>query len=208
MAANPQMLKDFLRRNYLANHPDWSEKRLTSAIEHYSTAVNFAAELFQSDEVPERVVQSSYEYDFNENSYGYLWATNRRVVFAGPQGGGLFKAAKPFYKEFTFGSIASIQFEKGKLLPLGKIAFHISTTAAAGTVAKVIFTPMEKNEQILSFIQHVKSKIASLEQPSQTASSSANTDFIAQLERLGQLKAQGVITDEEFLQAKKKLFDS
>lgn len=158
-------------------------------------SIRFAIEFFQSDELPEKAVASSLKHDYN-NVSGYLWATNKRVLFVGSQS---ILSKKPLYREFTYKSISTILYEK-KFLS-GKIVLHVSTTAAKGSIASVEFE--SSGEQAEAFVNYVRNRIDNL--GSSESIQQVRVDFMAELERLAALKNQGLISDDEFAAAKRKL---
>jgi hypothetical protein len=189
------------------NNPNYVNQYVIDSERVKNKTVEFAIDFFQADEIPEKAIDVDFEYQDDldtKTSKGFLWSTSKRVFFAGKAGGGLFKRSQPYYREFPYGSIARIEFERGGLLSSGKITLHISTTSAQGRVTQVCFSGARSKDKLQEFADYVIRKINTPVAPQ----ASRESDFIAQLERLGKLKAKGLLTEEEFQAAKKKLLDS
>jgi hypothetical protein len=121
-----------------------------------------------------------------------------------------FRSYHPIYKEFSLGSIATIHYNK-KRLGTSEIILNIRTTSASGKTVQVIFSEGINYRDTRDFIKYVQQKIASINAPATEASvsdSSASEDFVSQLERLARLKEQGVLAEEEFEAAKRKLLEA
>ncbi|MCO6453039.1 MAG: PH domain-containing protein [Caldilineales bacterium] len=159
-------------------------------------SIRFAIEFFQSDEIPEKAVLSSLK-DGYDSVKGYLWATNKRVLFVGSQSTLFTK--KPLYREFSYGNISAILYEK-KILE-EKIILHVSTTNARGNLASIEVVAFRKQAQ--SFVNYVQDKIDTLN--SRKSIQQREGDFIDELERLAALNTKGMISDDEFVVAKRKL---
>jgi hypothetical protein len=151
----------------------------------------------------------------NETADGFLrvgallWTTNIRMIWVGVGTSGAFEHPKPTYKEFSYGSIASVQTEKGRLLGSHRITFHIPTNLASGCVEHVSFEATDNYDLVQEFAEHVRKKIAALAHPStaETQPTNSGDQLIMQLERLANLRSQGSITDDEFNVAKRKLLE-
>ncbi len=190
-------------------YSDQTDKEIDYLLGRDEKAIKMAADFFQVDEIPESVTEASFLYDRPKLSRGYLWATNKRIFFAGTKDEGFLKSPQPFYKEFSYGSIATIQVEEAGLFSSTKIILHILTNSANGNVVKVEFSVSRAEEKWVDFVDFVEEKIDDTTiSANDSPVNSIETDFITQLERLGRLKSQGVITETEFLVAKKKLLNS
>jgi hypothetical protein len=78
------------------------------------------------------------------------------------------------------------------------------TAAVAGTAAHVAGKHQaEKDAQVVAAQSPAPAPVAA--EPPAAPSGGMTEDTMAQLERLGQLKADGVLTEEEFTEAKTKL---
>jgi len=142
------------------------------------------------DEVVEKLVQGIYS-----SGYGILVATNKRLIFVDK---GLIYGLR--VEDFPYDKITSIQYETGVFY--GEIKIF-----ASGNKADI--TQISK-KQARDFAEYVRARIsgvkehASVYAPAQTSSG----DVITQLERLAELKEQGILSEEEFLTLKKKILES
>jgi len=141
------------------------------------------------DECVENIIQGTYN-----NGNGILVATNRRLVFVDK--GFLFGLK---VEDFPYDKISSIQYETGILM--GKLT--IFTSGNKAIIDNVI------KAKVRVFGDSVRAKISA---PKEIASqiapivvSQQPIDIADQLERLAKLKEQGILTDEEFAQQKKKI---
>lgn len=129
---------------------------------------------------------------------GLIVATTRRVLFIDKGALGLSLKVE----DFGYDKISSIQFSTGLLA--GDV-----TIFASGNRAELKMIPKEFTKRIAEVIRNqmtvVQTPAAPPAPPVQAAAAPAGDDLISKLERLGQLKAQGVLSDEEFLAAKMKL---
>lgn len=187
-------------------------KYLPHLLKRFDKAIKYSLEFLQDGELPEKVILVYFSYDdpnTPKNTEGFLWSTDNRIFYASSIEGFL-QSPKPLYKELAYGRIATVQLEKGNFFSSDKIIFHTSTTSSTGYVAKVTFVSINEPGMLEQFADYVRNKIAS----SKTSNDSSQTseipnaeDLINRLERLGELKSQGLITEEEFVAAKKKLLD-
>jgi len=139
------------------------------------------------DEKIENIIQGTYN-----NGNGILVATNRRLIFVDK---GLVFGLK--VEDFLYDKISSTQYETG--LMFGKLT--IFTSGNKAVIDNVI------KARVRSFGDWLKAKISA---PKETAPAAQNTtqptvDIADQLERLAKLKEQGILTEEEFAQQKKKI---
>jgi len=141
------------------------------------------------DELLEHIVQGSYN-----NGNGILVATNKRLIFIDK---GLMWGLK--VEDFPYDKISSIQYETGLLLA-------DITIFSSGNKADIKNVP---NDQCRNFCEYVRARISSIKNPANIANeentSAQKPDFIANLERLAALKSQGILSEDEFNIAKKKL---
>ncbi len=142
------------------------------------------------DERVERIVQGSYN-----DGLGVLVATNKRLVFVDKGIVGLR------VEDFPYDRISSIEYSTGLLG--GKLTFF-----ASGNRAEIKYVP---KDQCRNFAEYVRARSTA---PSSHASAppatiaSAESSVIEQLKELGQLKEQGILTEEEFTAQKAKLLGS
>ena len=126
-----------------------------------------------------------------------LVATNSRVIFVDK---GLIYGVR--VEDFAYDQLTSIEYKTGMIF--GKI-----TMFAAGNRAVISQIPKEPAKD---FADYVRARISNASpQASVTPTrpplspQEPGQDFIAQLERLGDLKERGILTEEEFLAQKKKI---
>ena len=140
------------------------------------------------DELPERIIQGFYD-----KGNGILVATNKRLVFIDK---GLLWGLR--VEDFPYDKISSIEYTTG--LVFGELTIY--TSGNRSKIEQVL------KAQVREFAEYVRARITAV-----TAHKSApptpvvqgGPDVMAQLERLGQLKAQGLVDDTEFRAAKAKL---
>jgi hypothetical protein len=169
----------------------------------------FAVDSLLPDEMPERIAPVSLVLASATPRYGFLWSTNKRLLFSGIIKG-YFSKNQPVFREYAYRSIADIEFVKSNFFREARIILHLSTTPASGGEVKVAFGSVADNAKLQAFVDYIRNKIAN---PEPTASDIASAvvaeddDLVVKLERLAQLKSQGTITEQEFLAAKKKLLE-
>jgi Bacterial PH domain/Short C-terminal domain len=149
------------------------------------------------DEKLEKIVQGFYA-----KGNGVLVATNKRLVFIDK---GLIYGLR--VEDFPYDKISSIQYSTGMLL--GKITIFTSGN-------KALIEQIDK-AQVKLFAEYVRARISGSqdhasyfesEEETKLESSSfpqSNDETIEFLERLGKLKEQGILTEEEFTAKKKQL---
>jgi hypothetical protein len=123
---------------------------------------------------------------------GVLAATDTRLIFA--SGNGL---TSRFTEDFPYDKLSSIEQSGG--LTSGTLVIH-----ASGNSAKIEKAHPGLAQKMVQFVQGARSKPA-VSAPAAPAAPVGGDDLAAQLEKLGQMKASGVLTEDEFAQAKKKL---
>lgn len=124
---------------------------------------------------------------------GLLLATNERLLFISQST--FIKSLS--MEDFPLSKISSIEFEQG-------FVFGTITIYTSGNKAQI---KKADKDYCITFCEHVRNLI---HEHSSNNINNVNTknnedDLIAKLERLANLKAQGMLTDEEFILAKKKL---
>lgn len=126
---------------------------------------------------------------------GILFATNKRIVYI---------TESTFLKKISVNNIpldkiSSIEYKKGWIS--SKILIY--TANAAMQIEQI------ETDAAPKFCNQVKKSMDVLNQQmyqvQQTPPPSPKKDFIQELKELGQLKQEGIITDEEFKLAKEKL---
>lgn len=129
---------------------------------------------------------------FYNGGTGILVATDRRLIFIDK---GIFYGLKT--EDFGLDKISSIQFESGLLMATIKIM-------ASGNLAKI-----ENVDKVLgkTFCEMVRNLLSEPKSTPVQNTTSSKDDFIDKLERLGKLKADGILTQEEFDSQKAKLLN-
>ena len=149
-----------------------------------SKEINALPNLLAESEIVDNIAQGTYS-----NGQGILVSTNRRLVFIDK---GLLYGLK--VEDFPLDKITTIQYETGLLL--GEIKIHTS-----GNIAKI--DNVEKTTA-RSFAEFVRNKLS---QPKETIAQSTQPNVLDQLEKLAKLKDNGIISEEEFIEQKKKLLE-
>lgn len=137
------------------------------------------------DELPEAIITGLYH-----NHNGILMATNKRAIFIDK---GLFSLR---VEDFAYDKISSIEYRTGMMM--GEVDIY-----ASGNKAEIKSVP---NNQVRPSAEHLRARISpQIPHQNMPKSSSNDADMISKLERLANLKAQGVLTDEEFEREKKRI---
>ncbi len=137
------------------------------------------------DEHVNHMLQGTYN-----NGVGALFATNKRLIFVDK---GLIFGLK--VEDFPYDKVTSIQYETGMLL--GSL-----TIFASGNRADI------KNcdkKLVRSFGEYVRARTGAAPEAKSASVPPAQGSVLDQLERLGKLKADGVLTETEFQQQKSRL---
>ena len=150
------------------------------------------------DEVVERIVQGLYG-----KGNGILVATNKRLVFVDK---GLIVGLR--VEDFPYDKISSIQYETGLLF--GKLIIFTSGNRATieqvdkkqcrdfGDYVRARITQVKDSHSAGSTTQHVASN---------NSGGTSTGNVVEQLEKLAHLKTQGILTEEEFQQQKRKILN-
>lgn len=147
--------------------------------------INELPHILAVSEIVDNIVQGTYK-----NGNGILVSTNRRLIFIDK---GLIYGLK--VEDFPLDKISSIQYETG--LVLGKIKIHTS-----GNIATI--DNIEKSSA-RRFAEFVSNKLS---QPKETQiQNNSQPDIYDRLEKLAKLKEKEIITEEEFVEQKKKLLE-
>ena len=132
----------------------------------------------------DNLIQGTYN-----NGNGILVSTNRRLIFV-DKGLGLK------VEDFPLDKISSIQYEVG--LALGKVKIHTS-----GNVATII----NVNKVLaMKFSEFVRDKISNLSNKPNAIN--IQPTVLDQLEKLAVLKDKGILSEEEFIEQKKKILQN
>jgi hypothetical protein len=143
--------------------------------------------IIAENEKLDNIIQGIYN-----NGIGILISTNRRLVFIDK---GLLYGLK--VEDFPLDKISSIQYETGLLM--GKLKIHTS-----GNIA--VIDNVEKGS-VRKFAEFVRDKIENKtsENNSNQVTENKEPDIMDKLEKLGKLRDNGILTEEEFNEQKAKL---
>ena len=116
-------------------------------------------------------------------------------------------------KEIPFYSIAAVQFKEAGTVVSGYIQFTLpggneskgGIFAATKDENTFMFAQKKNNELAIKIKNYIDSAIKKLRTPQPISHTSSLSD---ELNKLGGLKKQGILTEEEFLAAKKKLLEA
>jgi len=177
----------------VAGAPAGSPTRLDQIIEqlgHLDGASKFLGRreirelpsILWEDEDVEKLIQGTYG-----GSSGVLVATNKRLVFVDKG------IAKLRVEDFPYDKVTSIQYKTGLLM--GTI-----TIFASGNRAEIQNVVKESCKDFADYVRaRVTSATAHASHPPPPATvSEPPIDVLGQLERLGKLREQGILTEEEF----------
>lgn len=145
--------------------------------------INELPQILAQNEKIDHIIQGTYN-----KGNGILVSTNRRLVFIDK---GLLYGLK--VEDFPLDKISSIQYETGLLL--GKVKIHTS-----GNIADI--ENVEK-ASARTFAEFVRDKLS---QPKEVVNqTNSEPNVLEQIEKLGKLKESGILSEEEFIEHKKKL---
>lgn len=147
----------------------------------------YVREMLSEDEELIRMKTKYVVYN-DDNFDGVLAITNKRVIFHNDS---LFKGKVTV--EYPFNKIITIEQDKDEIKLIGsgiKAEFKMFSLSDIEEMAQAL------REQLEKFNSHDKE-----------SSNNAKTDFISQLERLAELKKQGILTEEEFQDQKKRILE-
>lgn len=147
--------------------------------------INELPAILASAEKVDNLAQGIYN-----NQQGILVSTDRRLIFI-DKGLSHLKV-----EDFPLDKISSIQYETG--LVFGSITIHTS-----GNAAKIMNIG---SASARSFAEFVRGKIS---QPKEATTTTivSEPNVLDQLEKLAKLKESGILSEEEFLEQKKKLLE-
>ena len=145
-------------------------------------------QILWEDEEVENIVQGIYA-----SRNGIAVSTDRRLIFLDK---GLMYGLR--VEDFAYDKITSIQYQTG--LVFGEI-----TIFASGNRAEIKQIP---KDQVRPFAENVRARLSSNKaQLSQAKPEIKTQDLVSQLERLAQLRASGVLTEEEFQVQKARILN-
>lgn len=181
--------------------PDQPRTEVNSLVDT-DKGLKYAIAAFKLEEIPERVMLVSMQYQAAVSLVGFLWITNRRLLFVTAIGNATI-GSHPLYREISYSSIRKIIFEQSHWFQNAKLILHLDSE-------KVLFESIVKPQPLQQFVDYLREKVAdprSLAPDTETmfAEETTNIDLISELERLNNLKKEHAVTEEEFEIAKKKL---
>ena len=143
--------------------------------------IKLLPDILAEDELPQGIITGLYQ-----NRNGILVATNKRAIFIDK---GMMSMK---VEEFPYDRVTSVEHNTGMVM--GGLTIH-----AAGNAAKIGKVP---KAQVRPFADLLRERIAT---PQSAPPSAPQEDRMVQLERIGNLRTQGILTDEEFETEKKKI---
>lgn len=147
--------------------------------------INELPNILAPTETVDNIIQGTYD-----NGQGILVSTNRRLVFIDK---GLIYGLK--VEDFPLDKITSIQYETG--LILGKVNIHTS-----GNIATIDNVEKASSRKFAEFVRD------KLSQPNEINSNiNSQLNVLDQLEKLAKLKENGILSEEEFNDQKKKFLE-
>lgn len=152
--------------------------------------INELPSILWEDERIEKITKGLYG-----DGSGVIVATNKRIVFVDK---GIFFGLR--VEDFPYDKITSLQYKSG-------FATEEITIFCSGNRAEIKHVHDAKN-----FVEYVRARITPVSEsaaPKVSASPVTSADdLISKLERLAALKAQGILTEEEFLGQKAKILNN
>lgn len=150
--------------------------------------INELPQILAEGEKVNNVIQGTYN-----NGQGILVSTNRRLVFIDK---GLIYGLK--VEDFPLDKISSIQYETG--LILAKVKIHTS-----GNIAVIDNVEKASARQFAEFVRKYISQPK--EQQTVFIQNNSEPSILDQIEKLAKLKDNGILSDDEFTEQKKKLLE-
>lgn len=151
--------------------------------------INELPAILSDTEKINNIVQGTYD-----KGNGILVSTDRRLIFIDK---GLIFGLK--VEDFPHDKISSIQYETG--IFLGTIKIHTS-----GNIAKIENVEKASARQFCEFVRDFISRPKENPTPF-VIQNNSEPSILDQLEKLGKLKENGILTQEEFDEQKKKLLE-
>lgn len=147
--------------------------------------INELPNILANNEHIDNIIQGNYN-----NGQGLLVSTDRRLLFIDK---GLIYGLK--VEDFPLDKISSIQYETGMMF--GKIKIHTT-----GNIAIIDYLDKSSCRKFAEFVRDKLSKPKEM-----LHQSSEQPDIISQIEKLARLKENGILTEDEFKEQKKKLLE-
>jgi hypothetical protein len=176
-----------------SNHFVWIQERIRGKLKNHPGLAAFGVGR-ELRELPTVLNEGEYLLDIIQGSYanqtGVLLRTTTRVIFFAK---GIVSTK---VEEFPLDKLTSVQYSTG--LMLGDI-----TIFASGNKAETTNTVKAHTR---TFVDGLRSQLELSKKPTASYPHAAQgTGTIAELEKLAGLKERGLLTDEEFTAAKRKL---
>ena len=149
--------------------------------------INELPQILADEEKVTNIIQGTYN-----SGQGILVSTSRRLVFIDK---GLIYGLK--VEDFPLDKISSIQYETGLLL--AKVKIHTS-----GNVA--IIDNVEKTSA-RQFAEFVRNYVSQPKEQTVVIQNNSEPSILDQIEKLATLKENGILSEEEFAEHKKKLLE-
>lgn len=147
--------------------------------------INELPNILAQTETVDNIIQGTYN-----KGQGILVSTNRRLVFIDK---GFLYGLK--VEDFPLDKITSIQYQTGLLL--GSVMIHTS-----GNISLIENVDKKSSRNFSEFVRD------KLSQPKESAAPiDSQPNVLDQLEKLAKLKENGILTEEEFNDHKKKLLE-
>ena len=143
------------------------------------------------DESVEQLIQGMYN-----NGTGLLVATNKRLIFVDK---GLMFGIK--VEDFPYDKITSLQYETGMLM--GEI-----TIFASGNKAEIKYLEKARTRVFAEFVRARVTGASSHASVKPASVAIQADDVVSKLERLAVLKSQGILTEDEFLEQKRRILSA
>lgn len=159
----------------------WTTQRAKDPDFATKTVVSY----FSEDEYAEGVMYGKVAYASVLG--GGLWATNKRMIFIGISFN-LFGKDNVIFKDFSYQQIVSIQQTSNQELDI-KL-----------TDANISISGIKKDYNVIKFVDLIRSKVNLFSQENVSVPSISD-----ELEKLALLRGKNLLSEEEFVAAKKRL---
>lgn len=205
MDTHEELIKRIFAEQFAGKDESTRVERLFNAWETKSI-VTASVGFFNHNEIPEKVLPAvlGHNNEFNHDNLGLLWVSNSRLFYVEKD-----KGQKVKFYEYSFDQIANVERKPATFFSKDKIIIYVRTASSRGDlnpiyfeIAVPLFSIGVTKEQQSDFVECLAQKI---KEPLSNPSSKATENLIDELERLGKLHQQGLLTDDEFSLAKKKL---
>ncbi|MFL0364675.1 PH domain-containing protein [Pseudobacillus sp. 179-B 2D1 NHS] len=169
----------------------YTPKLAKTYLKTHVLAIEEFSKLIKEDEDIIFVSSGSIE---GRNRNGMVFITNKRIVVS-------LKLFGTHVEQFHYEHITAVDY---KVNWLGQGIIEIDSY---GKSKKVSFYEAGKNDEYLrKAVEYINNKMLEATQPEiKPVQNTSESDFITQLERLANLRQQGILTEDEFQEQKKKL---